>query len=738
MFRLLNNLSAHTTRTSAHSRPQLHLPHRRSRPRPRDPTTTTTAPPHPDSTIAEENRPESTLNGPAGFGAVIRRVLFPWDSLGIGSGLWAGRRGGGKTGSSEAGDGDRSKRAAAKKPGDVVYLRTLDEGDWSPRVFQGQVQSDSVRVSAETVECLFLGAKQNLAACAEDDEVSIRFLACDYADGRWREVTGRLERDRKGQYFMRKRTWTGSQDCTLVQGVMGRKGRHRVVLSRRGGWVVVAPRFASAAQKGEPQGQGGQVQQQGQGVEGQQQAQRMEVRRWRLREVLQNGLRAEVQGQQNGSRLSLPGVQKQGGEGLGQEQGPEQLPGPTGGAPCRPLVFELPPGTPVPQLPHPVSQISLTARRKTVVLELPAATVAALFPEEARRGTKGATVEVGHMSAGDTQLAVTNLQLQQLAGTDTSGSGGAEADAWLASGRASSGLCEVLTAREYGTAVLFLDPGAVALRQADGAGPLVRASCLPPPPTAQLERSGGKYGGRQRAVKESVGSSDPAEAARGAAGLARRAAYAAEEQMLKALRKAARAEAWAVRGVKTMAKVPAQYPTAAELAEATEAARAMTKGTAAGGKGDRAGRAAAGSGGVPGVAREAGAKASGQEEEEAQVDPGTEARLAAGTARNVAEAALDACAAIRERARCVKAASVAVRDALESFEKGAGQAGGLDAEGAMTVRTAMAQADVVLVYVRRARRAATKAEGAAEEALERAEAAEGAAMRYDTMRRRDV
>ncbi len=575
----------------------------------------------------------------------------------------------------------------------------------------------------------------------------ISFLARDRTDGRWREVGGSLERNSKGHYLLKKRIWTGARDETLVMGVMGLRGQQPVVLSRRGGWVVVAPRYMPWEQQGEQQGQQGEQQDAEQGQQGKQR----DRRRRRLRQLQPEHQRGNLQ------------------EGGSEDVGPGQPAGSAGSVPLEPLVFELPPGTPVPQLPHPVSQISLAvghetrvlempggipvphlprpvsriplaSRRELVALELPASTVAALFPEEARRGAKEATVWVGHMRAGDPRLTFTGLQLQPAAAAaataamQAGGSGGDGPDAWVAAGSALKGLCEVLTAREYGTAVLFMDPGAPALRQADSERPIVRASCLPPRPAEPFIRAGVSHGRQQRAVKESFASSDPAEAARGAAGLARRAAYAAEEQRSRALWLAAMADKGVVDAAQAVARLQRLHPTAQALAKVTEVAEALAGFLVGGGRVAGAGQGAAGQGGVPGAAGEAGGKASGPEEE---VDPGTEARLAAGAARKAAEAVLEACGEVADRVTPADWVTMLAWDAVMLFESLVGQ-DRLSDGGAMAVRAAKRKASTATSRVALARQAAVKGQVAAEEDLDMARAAERAARVYDRMRQRDV
>ncbi len=312
------------TSRSAHSG-QFRLPHRRQghsgpAPRPRTPTTTTTTQPHPDSTTAEDGGSPHSRSSPAGTlgGAPLRS----------GSSLQAGRRGPAQGGGAWSGKG--------RKDVNLPYVITPEGSRWSSRVFQGLAKGNRMRICAEAAECLVPGAKQRLSA-GEVLPVNITFW--DAEREAWPELPGMLKRGSAGHYYISVDSQNGMQDCTLVEGVTdlrGLRGQQAVVLSRRGGWVVLARRYMPWEQRGEQQQEQGEQQQQRQGLEG------------------------------DAAALG-PHEQRGGNEGAGvgdAGQSSVQLPARNAGTTPKPRVLELPPGTPVPQLPQPVLRVDVTGRPK--------------------------------------------------------------------------------------------------------------------------------------------------------------------------------------------------------------------------------------------------------------------------------------------------------------------------------------------------------------------------------------
>lgn len=611
--------------------------------------------------------------------------------MGRSSSLQAGRRG-----PAEGGGGTWSDRR--RKGINLPYIITPDESRWSPRVFQGFGQGNRVRVSAEAAECLVPGAKQQLAA-AGGEPLPVPITFWDVDREAWTELLGVLKRDSEWHYYLSVDSQKGLQGCTLVECVTGVRGRRPVVLSVRNGWVVLAPCYDSWKLEGQQQQQHGETEQ---GLEG--------------------------DGAQ-GWHDSHDGDEDAGVRDPGQSN--VQLPAGSVGTSPEPRVFELPPGTPVPQLPQPVLWMDVTGppKHREVVFAVNMSAANALFPEAIRQG-KGFMVAMWHGSGSKGGLTFTDVLLRPAEPT-AGGGGGAAAGGgtWVGTASAASGLQEALLARDFGAAVL--STGLLRLKDQVGpTGPIVRASCLPQPPALQDTGAGGGAGGRRTQQRRqgvpSVNSSDPADSATARAEVAQKAIKEAEVIKRKAYRAAARARAMATMARETTTKLQQQDPSGLGLEEpmgvGRAKAKAKTKMTAR----------------IPSEMRVKDAVGmTNQEAEEArplEEDPGVKAWRAAREARSTAVILRAAGGMARRSADKAEAAAAGVQAVWEQKRKDKEQVGLDEAKRAALEaeeEEAKVSRDLALAAAVEAVMVSDKARDFANELLRLAEAAEEAAKVYD-------
>ncbi len=265
---------------------------------------------------------------------------------------------------------------------------------------------------------------------------------------------------------------------------------------------------------------------------------------------------------------------------------PEQ--GSDAGRSPEPRVFELPPSTPVPQLPQPLDRIETPKSRK-LTLKFDGRAVAALFLNAA---SFDALVMVECASGSEGGSIAVDLLLRP-AEAAAGGSGSTTAGGSMWTGDAASRLEEAWLARDRGAAVLLRGE----LRRPDQAGGIVtmeRVPCLPQPPalpdTGVNIGRGGRSNQRQQQQQQqrrqqqqqqrrrrapSVNSSNPADAASARADVLFRAVRDAEKIIKNALQVAVRAEASAARAREVTTKLQQlQDPSGLGLEAAMGAGRA--------------------------------------------------------------------------------------------------------------------------------------------------------------------